>query len=93
MSDEFSDDKFVTIFSSRKHSAEIGAETSNGLLESAGVRSMIVRDNVRELPVGKVSVRVFASEEEEARQIIEQARAAGSSEDDEGGSGGSGGAE
>ena len=86
MSDEFSDDEFVTIFSSRKHSAEIEAETINGLLESAGVRSMIVRDNVRELPVGKVSVRVFASEEEEARQIIEQARAVGSSEDDEGGS-------
>jgi len=89
MSDEFSDDEFVTIFSSRKHSAEIEAETINGLLESAGVRSMIVRDNVRELPVGKVSVRVFASEEEEARQIIEQARAVGSSEDDESGSGGS----
>ncbi len=86
MSDEFSDDEVVTIFSSRKHSAEIEAETINGLLESAGLRSMIVRDNVRELPVGKVSVRVFASEEEEARQIIEQARAVGSSEDDVGGS-------
>ena len=89
MSDEFSEDEFVTIFSSRRHSAEIEAETINGLLESAGLRSMIVRDNVRELPVGKVSVRVFASEEEEARQIIEQAQAVGSSEDDEGGSGGS----
>ncbi len=86
MSDEFSDDKFVIIFSSRKYSAEIEAETINGLLESAALRSMIVRDNVRELPVGKVSVRVFASEEEEARQIIEQARAVGSSEDDVGGS-------
>ena len=45
---------------------------------------MIVRDNVRELPVGKVSVRVFASEEEEAREIIEEARAAGNSADDQG---------
>ena len=84
MSDEFSEDKFVTIFSSRQHSAEIEAETINGLLESAGMRSMIVRDNVRELPVGKVSVRVFASEEEEAREIIEEARAAGNSADDQG---------
>ena len=50
MSVEFSEDKFVTIFSSRKHSAEIEAETINGLLESSGLRSMIVRDNVRELP-------------------------------------------
>ena len=84
MSGEFSEDRFVTIFSSRKHSAEIEAETINGLLESAGMRSMIVRDNVRELPVGKVSVRVFASEEEEAREIIEEASAAGNSAADQG---------
>ena len=77
MSDEFSDEQFVTIFSSQEHSAEIEAETINGLLESAGLRSMIVRHNVRELPVGAVSVRVFASEEEEAQQIIEQAQVAG----------------
>ncbi len=77
MSDEFSEDEFVTIFSSREYSAEIEAETINALLESAGLRSMIVRHNVRELPVGAVSVRVFASEEEEAQQIIEQAQVAG----------------
>ena len=83
MSDEFSDEQFVTIFSSQEHSAEIEAETINGLLESAGLRSMIVRHNVRELPVGAVSVRVFASEEEEARQIIEQAQVPSEPEDDE----------
>ncbi len=83
MSDEFSDEQFVTIFSSQEYSAEIEAETINGLLESAGLRSMIVRHNVRELPVGAVSVRVFASEEEEARQIIEQAQVASDPEDDE----------
>jgi hypothetical protein len=83
MSDEFSEEEFVTIFSSQEYSAEIEAETINGLLQSAGLRSMIVRHNVRELPVGAVSVRVFASEEGEAREIIEQAQATADPQDDQ----------
>lgn len=85
MTEEYSKDEFVTVFSSREHNAEVEAETIHGLLESAGLRSMIVRENVTELPVGQVSVRVLSSEEEEARNLIQQAQQGASSEADRGG--------
>ena len=67
-------DPFVTVFSSRKVDAEIEAVTIHGLLESAGLRSMIFRENVPALPVGKVGVRVTASDEQEARILIDEAQ-------------------
>ena len=79
MSGEFSDDRFVTVFSSRRHNAEVEAKTIHGLLESADLRSMIVRENVPELPVGKVFVRVLASDAEEAKELILTALDAGES--------------
>ena len=74
MSDERQSDPFVTVFSSREVHAEIEAETIHGLLQSAGLRSMIVRENVQELPIGNVSVRVTASDEPEARTLIAEAQ-------------------
>ena len=77
MPEEYSQDEFVTVFSSRHHDAEIEAETIHGLLESAGLQSLIVRENVPALPVGKVSVRVLASTAEEAEKLIRNAQDAG----------------
>ena len=74
MSEKRQSDPFVTVFSSREVHAEIEAETIHGLLESAGLRSMIVRENVQELPIGKVGVRVTASDEQEARALIAEAQ-------------------
>ena len=79
MSGEFSDDRFVTVFSSRRHNAEVEAETVRGLLESAGLESLIARENVPALPVGKVWVRVLASDAEEAKELIRNALDAGKS--------------
>jgi uncharacterized membrane protein len=65
---------FVNIFASSNFDAESEAEVIHGLLESSGIDSMIVRQNVQELPAGVVEVRVLASKEQEARDIIEASR-------------------
>ncbi len=78
--DEYSKDEFVTVFVSRSHSAEIEAEAIHGLLESAGMQSLIVRENVTELPTGQVAVRVLASHADDARKLIEDARQGAASE-------------
>jgi len=70
-------DKFVTVFSSDHHDAESEAEMVHGVLESAGLSSTIVRENVTELPTGHVEVRVLASEAESARELIDEARKGG----------------
>ncbi len=67
-------DEFVTVFASRSHAAEIEAEAIHGLLESSGIESLIVRENVLEMPVGRVSVKVFSSYQEEAEQLIQAAQ-------------------
>ena len=67
-------DRWVEIFSSRDLHAEIESKTIHGLLESAGLSSIIVRENVQAIPVGKVGVRVPASEEQEARALLAEAR-------------------
>ena len=77
MSDRCTDDEFVTVFASRSHSAELEAEAVHGLLESAGLQSLIVRENVPQFPVGKVSVKVLASDKEDAENLIRDAREAG----------------
>lgn len=77
MSREFSDDRLETVFSSRQHNAEVEAGTVRALLNSAGVRSLIVRENIPELPIGKVSIRVLASDAKDAKELIHNALAAG----------------
>lgn len=72
--EEYSADELVTVFRSNSHSAEMEAEAIHGLLQSASLKSLIVRENVPELPTGWVEVRVLSSEEEEAKQLITEAQ-------------------
>jgi hypothetical protein len=74
VAEEHSRDEFVTVFASRQVQAEIEAEAIHGLLESAGLESIIVRENVPELPTGQVFVRVLASDREDAERLIADAR-------------------
>lgn len=74
---EYSPDELVTVFRSRSHSAEVEAESIHGLLQSADLKSLIVRENVPELPTGYVEVKVLASEADEAKQLIQSARQGG----------------
>ena len=76
-SDRYNTDEFVTVFASRSHSAEVEADAIHGLLESAGLQSLIVRENVPTVPVGKVSIKVLTSDKEDAETLIEDAREAG----------------
>jgi hypothetical protein len=71
---DYSPDELVTVFRSRSHSAEVEAESIHGLLQSADLKSLIVRENVPELPTGYVEVKVLASEAEEAKQLIQSAQ-------------------
>ena len=80
-------DELVTVFSSRSHSAEIEAEAIHGLLESSGIESLIVRENVLEMPVGRVSVKVFSSYKQETEQLIQAARVSEDSGNEDGGDG------
>lgn len=66
-------DEMVTVFSSSNYDAESEAEAVKGLLDSAEIESVIVRDNVPELPTGKVEVRVLERDSVEALQLIEDA--------------------
>ena len=72
-----SEDRYVNIFSSSGYDAELQCELIHGLLKSSGLESMIVRQNVPELPVGRIRVRVLSSQAEEAQAIIEAAKQAG----------------
>lgn len=72
LSGEFSTEEWVTVFQSRAATAEIESMTIRGMLEASGIPSIVVRENVPELPTGRVSVRVFASKADEARQLIQQ---------------------
>jgi hypothetical protein len=84
MSQEHPKGKFVTVFSSNAHDAESEADTIHSLLESAGLQSVIVRENVQELPTGGVEVRVLPQEAEEARELIEEALETGWDDDEDG---------
>lgn len=75
MSDpEHPQDEFITVFSSAAFAAESEADTVHALLESADLNSMIVRENVPELPTGGIEVRVLASDADAARKLIEAAK-------------------
>ena len=67
-------EELVNIFASSSFDAESEADVIHSLLQSAGFESIIVRQNVQELPTGVVEVRVFASKAQEARQFIEASR-------------------
>lgn len=74
MPQEHPDGPLVTVFSSRRHDAETEAEVIYGLLESAGINAIIVRENVQELPAGKIWVKVVESAKEDADQVIRDAQ-------------------
>ena len=74
---DYSPDELVTVFRSRSHTAAVEAESIHGLLQSADLKSLIVRENVRELPTGWVEVKVLASDAEEAKQLIQSAQQGG----------------
>jgi hypothetical protein len=64
------DEELVNVFASSNFDAESEAEIVHGLLQSSGIDSMIVRQNVPELPTGVVEVRVLESRVEDARTLI-----------------------
>lgn len=68
---------FVTVFEGNGITAEMEAQSIHGLLESSGVESLVVRENVTELPVGTVEVRVVGSQAEKAFEIIKAAKKGG----------------
>lgn len=74
MPQEHLDGPLVTVFSSRRHDAETEAEVIHGLLESAGIDAIIVRENVQELPTGKIWVKVVASAKDDADEVIRDAQ-------------------
>lgn len=71
------EETLMNVFDAAGLSAEMEAQSIHALLEANGIDSLVVRENVPELPVGKVEVRVVASEAEHARQVIQEGRAAG----------------
>ena len=77
------DETLTIVFEGAGVSAEMEAQAVHGLLESNGIDSMLVRENVTELPVGKVEVRVVASEAQHAKEVIREGKQAGPSAADE----------
>jgi metal-sulfur cluster biosynthetic enzyme len=77
------DETLTIVFEGAGTSAEMEAQAVHGLLESNGIESMLVRENVTELPVGKVEVRVVASEARHAQEVIREGKQAGPSAADE----------
>lgn len=67
----------VTVFEGTGLSAESEAQAIHGLLESSGIESLVVRENVPELPVGLVEIKVMASLAERAREVIREGQLAG----------------
>ncbi len=65
------DDELVTVFSSRSHLATVEAEVIYSLLASAGIPAWLVRENVVQQPVGKVSIKVTSEYEADALELIE----------------------
>ncbi len=71
------DETLMNVFESAGISAEMEAQSIHALLESSGIESVAVRENVPELPVGRVEVRVTASDLGRAREAIREGQAAG----------------
>ena len=77
MGDRERQEALVTVFAGAGVSAEMEAQSVHALLESSGIESVLVRENVIELPVGTVEVKVVASDAERAEQIIREGEQAG----------------
>jgi len=71
------EEALVTVFEGDGISAEMEAQAIHGLLESSGIDSMLVRDNIVAIPVGLVKIRVMAAEADRAREAIREGRQAG----------------
>ena len=76
MADE-REEAMITVFEGNGISAEAEAQSIRALLESSGIESLLVRENVPELPVGNVEVRVMASDAERAQEIIQEGQRGG----------------
>ena len=85
MEDKRADDEetLMNVFEAAGISAEMEAQSIHALLQSSGIESVLVRENVPELPVGRIEIRVAASELEQARQIIREGQAGGPAAADE----------
>ena len=66
----------MTVFSSRSHLATVEAEVIQSLLQSAGIRCWVARENVIQQPVGNVILKVLESDAQDARVLLDQAEAA-----------------
>ncbi len=77
MTESESEESLVTIFQGSGLSAESEAQSIHGLLESSGIESLLVRENVVELPVGGVEIKVLASLADRAREIIREGQLGG----------------
>ena len=73
MQEYHNDEELVTVFSSRTHLANVEAEIINSLLESAGIRCWIARENVVQQPVGNVMIKVLESQAAEAKDVMREA--------------------
>lgn len=70
-------ESLVTVFRGSGLSAESEAQAIHGLLESSGIESLLVRENVVELPVGLVEIKVLASLVDRATEIIREGQLGG----------------
>ena len=71
------DEPLVTVFEGNGYSAEMEAQSVRALLEADGIDSVVVRENVPEIPLGRVTVRVLASEAAQAEELLRDAQTAG----------------
>ena len=71
------DEPLVTVFEGNGYSAEMEAQSVRALLEADGIDSVVVRENVPEIPLGRVTVRVLASEAARAEELLRDAQTAG----------------
>ncbi len=67
----------VNVFEAAGVSAEMEAQAVRALLDANGIEAIVVRENVPELPVGKVEISVVASDAERAREVIREGQLAG----------------
>jgi DNA invertase Pin-like site-specific DNA recombinase len=71
------EEPLVTVFEGTGLSAESEAQAIHALLESSGIESLVVRENVPEIPVGTVEIKVIASQAERAQEVIREGQMAG----------------
>ncbi len=71
------DEPLVAVFRGAGYSAESEAQSVHALLDAEGIESVIVRENVPEIPVGRVEVRVVASDAAAAEELLREAQQGG----------------